>query len=211
MDAHVALNLGHLKAPSDTLFVNLTALGVPGLSKGLFGAALRLGAVESGGAAAAATALSLPSSTGRSLPILNPSFIPRYNAVPRIFEGIRDQVMRRLAANPRLADEFVQPGEWAILNGPSYEAARALEGTILERAVAAEIASFRPHAQLFKWTRNIEGLARMPTKDRSIWDFSGIGHGQGFIIDVTTPGELSSHVTRWYGDLSEFSLYTWPR
>jgi YD repeat-containing protein len=141
------------------------------------------------------------------LNILNPGFVPTQDAIPGILDGITNQVVNRLSSNPNLAMQFLTPDEMNLLNSGngSPNLMKALVGNVVERGVAADIRAFEPSAQLFQYTKDVPAL-----RGTSIWDFTGIGPAEGHIFEVTTPGDVAAHSTRWYGDLVHYSTYQWP-
>jgi len=77
-------------------------------------------------------------------------------------------------------------------------------GNAVERLVAKEIENDPVLRDMLIHTPNF-----FKNRPRSIFDFAGIGRGQGLLFDVTTVGEVGVHrAKRYYGDLVEYITYT---
>jgi hypothetical protein len=128
--------------------------------------------------------------------------------VTQIMQNLVDDAVAAITSNPKLILQFVSRG--------SIEAAKSdprLVGTTfgkaVERIVAKRIKDDPTLRSLFVHANQRAANGRF----REIYDFAGIGRGQGLLFDVTTRADMqvAGHAGRWYSDLVEYILYDIPQ
>lgn len=126
--------------------------------------------------------------------------------VTQIMQSLVDQAVADLASSPQLLARTMGKGALRrVANKPQL--AEAEFGKAVEKLVANRIEGNPALKSLF-----IRANQRAANGQyRSIYDFAGIGRGQGLLFDVTTRRDLIGHAGRWYSDLVEFIVYDFPQ
>jgi hypothetical protein len=116
----------------------------------------------------------------------------------QMLQGITNAQNAKLAANPALAATVLSPAEYAA-GQASVSVARLGYGNAVERLVAQQIGE---SAQLRSVFQHVGGPGRA--------DFLGVGRAAGMTFDITTPGQVASHLARPYGPGMSIVTYQRP-
>ncbi|HET6880258.1 MAG TPA: hypothetical protein VFI31_08890, partial [Pirellulales bacterium] len=126
--------------------------------------------------------------------------------VTRIMQNLVDDAVADIVRNPNILRRFLSRRALeAVEDNPQL--AEAAFGRAVERIVARRIRGDATLSQLFLQAEQRAANGRF----RSIYDFAGIGRGQGLLFDITTRRDLAGHTGRWYSDLVEFIVYDYPQ
>jgi len=115
-----------------------------------------------------------------------------------ILQSITTAQNAKLAANPALARTVLSPAEYAA-GEKAASVARLQWGNAVERLAAREIADSPQWRAMF---RHVGGPNRP--------DFVGVGRAAGMTFDITTPGQVASHLARPYGSGMRIATYQRP-
>lgn len=126
--------------------------------------------------------------------------------VAKIMQQLVDTVVGEFTANPGAMKGVLSKRALAAAAEKPWLQNRFF-GIAVEKEVAKRIENTPALSSLFSHAAQKGSNGRF----RSIYDFAGIGRGQGLLFDITTNADVVNHMGRWYGQLVEYATYDIPK